>query len=222
MSTHVVTFLSRCPDRVFTHFFVLVHRQATLPSSETLAAEGRAPCKVYQVAYLQNQPSEDARRAIARAQRAPRGRRVRLDLQRVLPARLRRARDPLHAALASFQTRGGDSDGNKAGSILIREGVATKSGQPEPQLDQGRAQKELQGRRKNAEKGGIFREEIIYILNRVFKRGGRAGRCPGPAAEVVDHLEVSRFIVLGSSLLTREKSYPCSTNLAMAKGELGA
>ena len=61
MSTHVVTFLSRCPDRVFTHFFVLVHRQATLPSSETLAAEGRASCEVYQVAYLQNQPSEDAR-----------------------------------------------------------------------------------------------------------------------------------------------------------------
>ena len=156
MSTQVITFLSRCPDRVFTHFFVLVHRQATLPSSEILAAEGRAPCKVYQVAYLHNQHSEDARRAIARAQQAPRGRRVRLDLQRVLPARLRRARDPLHAALASFQTRGGSSDGTKAGSILIREGVATKRGQPEPQLDQGRAQKELQGRRKNAEKGGYF------------------------------------------------------------------
>ena len=121
---HVVAFLSRCPDRVFTPFFVLVHRQATLPSSEILAAEGRAPCKVYQVAYLQNQPSEDARRAIARAQRAPRGRRVRLDLQRALPDRLRRARDTLHAALASFQTRGGDSDGTKARRTLVREGVA--------------------------------------------------------------------------------------------------
>ena len=44
-----------------TAFFVLVHRQATLPSSEILAAEGRASCEVYQVAYLQNQPSEDAR-----------------------------------------------------------------------------------------------------------------------------------------------------------------
>ena len=126
---------------------------------------------------------------------------IRLDPQRVLPARLRRARDPLHAALASFQTRGGGYDGIKAGSILIREGVATKSGQPELQLDQGRAQKELQGRRKNAEKGGVFREEIINIPNRVSKQGGRAGRCPGPAEEVVAHLEVSRFAVLGSSLL---------------------
>ena len=58
---------------------------------------GRAPCEVYQVAYLQNQPSEDVRRTVARVQRVPRGRQVRLDRQRVLPAR--------HDALATRYTQ---------------------------------------------------------------------------------------------------------------------
>ena len=107
------------------------------------------------------------------------------------------ARDPPHAALASFRTRGGGSDGTKAGSILIREGVATKSGQPEPQLDQGRAQNEPKGAAKHKKRAAIFREEIINIPNRVSKQGGRAGRCPGPAGEVVAHLEVSRFASSG-------------------------
>ena len=61
--------------------------------------------------------------------------------------------------------------------------------------------KSSKGAAKMQKRAAIFREEIINIPNRVSKQGGRAGRCPGPVEEVVAHLEVSRFTVLGSSLL---------------------
>ena len=63
--------------------------------------------------------------------------------------------------------------------------------------------KSSKGAAKMQKRAAIFREEIINIPNRVSKQGGRAGRCPGPGEEVVAHLEVSRFAVLGSSLLKR-------------------
>ena len=39
---------------------------------------------------------------------------------------------------------------------MMAEQAAAKSGQPEPQLDQDRAQKELQGRQKKCRKGRHF------------------------------------------------------------------